>query len=143
MKKNVSIGIILTTVFFSLSYILIIVFENPLVNIVSNNIITTIFSLYFLIMTGYWIYCILNLLLSATGGKYVGISFLFGMILFFGIPLFLQQGLLTTIGICLILLNMIFWATYYIIKREFEFLLLIYGFLVILLTFPYCSILWD
>lgn len=143
MKKNVSIGIILTTVFFSLSYILIIVFENPLVNIVSNNIITTIFSLYFLIMIGYWIYCILNLLLSATGGKYVGISFLFGMILFFGIPLFLQQGLLTTIGICLILLNMIFWATYYIIKREFEFLLLIYGFLVILLTFPYCSILWD
>ena len=144
LKNYITIGTFVATVIFILSYILIIAFKNPLANAITNDIISTEFILYFLIMIGYWIYCTVKLLLSKTETiKNIGRSFLFGMFLFFACPIFLQQGLLTTPGTCLIIGNIIAWSVYYIIKKDQNFLLLICGFLVILLTVPYCSILWD
>lgn len=142
-KKYIQIGVIVITAIHSLIYILVTTLGNPLNNEDAKVIILTAFSLYFFIMTGYWIFCILNLLLSHTSRRIIGLSFLLGMILFFAVPLYLKQGLLCPTGMCLIVANIIAWCIYFTRKKSFGFLILSSGFVIILLTFPYCSILWD
>lgn len=143
MKKYIQIGVSVVTLIYSLIYILIIALGNPLNNEDTKTIILMGFTLYFIIMIGYWMFCTLNLLLSHTDRRITGLSFLFGIILFFVVPLHLKQGLLCPTGLCLMLVNIIAWGVYYFRKKNPGFLILSCGLGIVLLTFPYCSILWD
>ena len=83
MKKNIQIGIVATTISFFFIYVIIIALTNPLECVVCRNIILIAFSIYTLLMIGYWVYCVLCLLVCSGADRKVGILFLLSMILFF------------------------------------------------------------
>lgn len=141
MKKNISIGVLIAILLFVLSFITITTFSDPLYCERTNSIITTIYSLFAIIMTSYWLYCIvetfrLKKLLQ-------GVVLLVGFLSFFHIPFSLRQGLFLEIGTSIFLINMIIWCIYYAKYRDLRFLILIGGWLFFLLTLPYFKILWD
>lgn len=143
MNKIIRIWVIVATIIFSLIYIITIAFTNPLECYNSKEIILLNVSIYSIIMICYWIYCIFDMLIFESNNRKKGGFLLSGMLLFYTIPIILKQGLLNRIGVCLIIFNIIMWGVYYIRIRDIRLLLLICGFLVILLTLPYCEILWD
>lgn len=143
MKKNIQIGIVATTISFFFIYVIIIALTNPLECVVCRNIILIAFSIYTLLMIGYWVYCVLCLLVCSGADRKVGILFLLSMILFFIIPPILNTGFLNKSGTILLVLNQILWWVYFIKTKDVGFLILICVSCVVLLTSPYCGILWD
>ena len=141
MNKYISIGVLTALIIFVLLFIVITTFSNPIECGSANLTITTTYSVIVLIMTGYWIYCIVEAL--KTTKWFYGVILLVGLLVFYYIPFSLHQGLFLEIGTSVFLLNIILWCMYYVKYRDLCFLILIGGWLVILLTLPYCKILWD
>ena len=141
INKGISIGVVIATIAFSLIFVFATTFYNPLVCESCKNIILISYTIYFAIVLGYWIFFIINKLVH--GFEKWGIILLLGAVLFFIIPALSGQGLLLEIGMSILVLNMIVWSIYYIIQKDARVLILISGIIVIILTLPYCGILWD
>lgn len=141
MKKYISVGVLTAILFFALSFIIITTFSNPIECERSKQNITIGYSVFAFIMTGYWVYCIVETFKSKKW--FYGIIILVGLFVFFYIPSSLYQGLFLEIGTCIFLLNMLIWCVYYVKYRDMCFLILIVGWLFFLLTLPYCTILYD
>lgn len=141
MKKYISIGMLIAIILFALSFIIITTFSNPLNCDSSKLNITTICFVFALIMTVYWIFCIVETFKSKKW--YYGATLLIGLLFFYYIPSSLRQGLFLEIGTSIFLLNVIIWCIYYAKYRDPCYLILILGWLVFLLTSPYCKILCD
>ena len=141
MKNCISIVVLVATLLFVLSFVIITTFSNPLNCENAKSIITTTCSVFALIMTSYWLYCIVE---TFRAKKWLyGAILMVGLLSFFQIPLYIQQGLFLEMGTSIFLLNMIIWGIYHAKYRDLRFLILIGGWLVFLLTLPYCKILWD
>ena len=141
MKKYISIGVLIAILLYALLFMIITTFSNPLNCESANLIITTSCFVFALIMTSYWLYCIVETFKSKK--RFHGVILLVGLLIFFYVPLSLQQGLFLKTGTSVFLLNLIIWCTYYIKYRDLRFLILLGGWLCFLLTLPYCEILWD
>ena len=141
MKKNISIGVLIAILLFVLLFVTITTFSNPLNCESANMIITTTSSVFALIMTSYWLYCIVETFRSKRW--LYGTILLVGLLSFFYIPFYLRQGLFLEIGTSIFLLNIIFWCIYFAKYRDLSFLILIMGWSFFLLTSPYCELLWD
>jgi len=141
MNNHISFGVLIAILVFALFFVIITEYSDPLCNENANLIITTVDTMFAIIMIGYWIYCIVETFKSKK--RSYGVILIVGLLIFFYVPLFLQQGIFLETGTSIFLLNLIIWCIYYAKYRNLCFLILIGGWLCFLLTLPYCKILWD
>ena len=141
MKKYISFGMMVVILMFALSFVVITTFSNPLHCESTKSTFLTCYTVFALIMTGYWIFFIVETFKSKTW--YHGVILLVGILSFISIPSYRQYGLFSEIGTCLFLLNIVIWCIYYAIYRDLRLLILIIGWMFFLLLMPYSEILWD
>lgn len=142
-EKIICLSVTACIIIFSIIYIVLTTFGNPIENITLKNIILNAYCIYIMAILAFWIYCIVYATKHIDKKPISTVVLIVGSISFFTVPPITGEPILYHKGTLMLLVNIAIWFIYFAKHRDRKFLLLTIGTLVTMMALPYCNILWD